>query len=310
MKITAAFFVAISLVLMAACGSDDGGSIGQNKPSGLGEIPTEQPDTDGSFNLFYPGGVVMTEYGAHHAAIDLTLAIDPTERELAYYAVAKAIAEFKSYLPTPNRNVVWEGRGLFDDSASFLIIGIFPHEEGEGQQFAVFDIERTQQGTWIPEDEPEFDFTRDELGHRRDLEKIEEYQAALALFDDINPTLLSDEAFVDYSTTPAKLIRRFSVQLENATGTSYEVGYTVEWDEVSADPRCEGPEKKSDKELVGALSTISIEVVESKWIGLGFGGKCQDVTLANSRVSVTSVGDYRRDYVEQQLETLLSKTSP
>ncbi|OGY25160.1 MAG: hypothetical protein A2Z11_00030 [Candidatus Woykebacteria bacterium RBG_16_43_9] len=285
----------------------------KGRPPSVGERPTEQPVEDGSAGQFYPGGVVVTEErGACHDAIDFTPAIDPAERDDAYLTVARALAESKPYLDRPYRNVIYDLVWAEDDGvANISITGIFPDPSGEGEKSATFRIRRSVAGCWYLGDAIELKFTNRELNRRRALEKIEEYKAALAMFDQVNATLILAEAFVGTSCCPYSLIRRFEVQLENSSDESHEVGYAVEWEEVSADPRCVKSDKEARTEIVSASSTISPEPIEEEnWIGLGLSGKCQDVSLEEVHVSVIEVDGYNKAEIEQELEELEELTSP
>ena len=299
MKIIVAFLAAISLVLVVACSGGEEDFLGQDPSSGVGENPVENsPDAQIS-----AGGVVLTEQGAYHDAIDNTPAADPIQRDEAYMAVAKALST--PYLTEAVGPLDYTMRFETGDYADFVVTGIFSDPTGEGEKEAYFTISRKTSEYWILDDPVIPSFTTAERNYRWNLEKIEEYTDALELFEIITPTLISAVPDYDRTTTPISLTRIFVVEVDNPTSMPRQVRIQVEWEEKSSNPRCVSSEKESKLADIEASATTLVDIEEWSW-----SGRCPDITFANTQVWISWIDNYEKDSTKEKLEKLQSQTSP
>lgn len=292
MKVIAVFFAVISLVLMVACGSDEGGDFTTNdqQPSATAEPADVNID---------PG---------YHDAIDFSPAATLAEREQGYFQVAAWLAD--PFTTKPNQDLVfdlvWEELEPVAGNAGIHIVGMF-EENGEWvEKEADFRITRTAVENWILKDEVQFEKTADQFGRERDEQKIVEYTEALAVFDAITVSVVSAEVTADqwFET------KNFVIQIDNPTNQDHEVDYLLQWTVTSEDSRCGNPEdEKRGRENAAASSTVLVEV-ESVTNLFGSFRYCGNPSLEKTRVAVVRVDGYVREKVEQRLADLQSQTSP
>lgn len=300
MKVFALGLIVFIAAFVVACSGGEEDSFRQYPSPVMGEDPAESSLDD----QITQDGVVLTEQGACHDAIDNTPAADPIKRDEGYLAVAKALSA--SYLTEAVSSLDYTMRFKTGDYADFVVVGIFTDPSGEGEKEAYFSISKVPLGCWILDDTVIPDFTRDERNYRRDLERIEEYKAALAVFDTITVSVVSAEVTADqwFET------KNFVIQIDNPTNQDHEVDYLLQWTVTSEDSRCGNPEdEKRGRENVAASSTVSVEV-ESVTNLFGSFRYCGNPSLEKARVAVARVDGYVREKVEQRLADLQSQTSP
>ncbi len=322
MRVIAVFLVAFAFVLVVACSGGEEDSFIQNPSPVVEENPAENSFDD----QISADGVVLTEEGAYHNAIDFSPAPTRAEREPAYFQVATALTASVFNRPTRDLSyeLVWEE--VRDGNARVSIVGM-SEENGEWiERQADFRITRMPSGSWILKDEAKFEKTVHQRGlERQEQKKIEDeiqrqqeiakWAGLLDTFDQIKVSVSAPEKIPASNPEEGTFGLRFLVTIDNPTSESHTVSYDINWEGESFSPnsgacrpdyRDRRPTKDSvllsGSEKVGSGETVVVEKEES------FLAYCFDVEVHSYEVVLERINNYTRGWVEEKLAEL--QTSP